>query len=98
MSLNDARTFQAGIVDWSRLEHLSSELSESGTEPGTIQDSEWQIIEQALKHLVDNQDWKGIVRLRNLFNPLYAGDTVTGLAALQRLDQLRSRGSKKFGR
>jgi tetratricopeptide (TPR) repeat protein len=86
MSLNDAHTFQVGIVDWSGLEHLSRKLSESGIEPGTIQDSEWQIIEQALKHLVDHQDWEGIVRLRNLFNPLYAGDTVTGLAALQRLD------------
>jgi len=61
MSLNDARTFQTGIVDWGRLEHLSHELSESGIEPGTIQDSEWQIIEQALKRLVDHQDWKGMV-------------------------------------
>ena len=97
MSLNDARTFQAGIVDWGRLEHLSHELSESGIEPGTIQDSEWQIIEQALKRLVDHQDWKEIVRLRNLFNPLYAGDTVTGLATLQRLDQRALEAARRLG-
>ena len=74
-------------LDWSSLERLSSRLSESGTEPGTIPESEWQIIEKTSRKLVDEQDWDGLIRLRILFNSLFARDTVMGLPALQQLDQ-----------
>jgi len=36
-------------------------------------------------------------RLRNLFNPLYAGDTVTGLATLQRLDERALEAARRLG-
>ncbi len=85
------------LKDWVKLEDLSSHLSQSGMEPGTIPDSEWQLIEQALNTLVNGQDWNGILRLRAIFAPLYARDTVTGLPALQLLDHHAIQAARYLG-
>ena len=90
---NSAQT----VIDWDKLEDLSSHLSRSGMEPGTVPDSEWQIIEQALSALDNEQNWSGILRLRATFTPLYARDTVTGLAALQLLDQHAIQAARYLG-
>ncbi len=47
---------------------------------------EWEIIENALEILSNDNNLDGILRLRNLFTSLYAQDTMTGLAILQQLD------------
>ncbi len=93
---NGANSARA-VMDWTKLEDLSSHLSQSGIEPGTIPDSEWQIIEQALRVLVNEQNWSGILQLRATFNHLYARDTVTGLAALQSLDQHAVQAARHLG-
>ena len=93
---NDVKSAQAAI-DWTRLEDLAAHLSQSGMEPGTVPDSEWHIIEQALGVLINGQNWSGILQLRAAFNPLYAGDTVAGLAILQALDQHAIQAARHLG-
>lgn len=90
---NSAQT----VIDWGKLEDLSSHLSRSGMEPGAVPHSEWQIIAQALSLLVNEQNWSGILRLRAIFTPLYARDTVTGLDTLQLLDQHALQAARHVG-
>jgi tetratricopeptide (TPR) repeat protein len=84
-------------IDWDSLKKLSSRLSMSGVEPGTVPGSKWQIIDQALMTLTHEQNWRGILRLRNLFDPLFARDTMTGLAVLQQLDQCAMAAARQLG-
>ncbi len=77
----------ASHINWAKLKNLAAHLSKAGTEPGTVPDSEWKIIEQTLDTFIEMQDWSSILRLRTIFTSLYARDTVTGLPALQLLDQ-----------
>lgn len=74
-------------VEWERLENLASRLGKPGIEPGTIPNNDWQIIEVALKRLLTNQDFPSIVRLRRIFNSLYAHDTITDLEILGLLEE-----------
>ncbi|RJP53683.1 MAG: hypothetical protein C4586_01060 [Anaerolineaceae bacterium] len=85
------------VIAWNRLEDLSARLSKSGVEPGTVPDSEWHIITQTLSLLVNEKDWSGILRLRAMFTPLYARDTVTGLDTLQLLDQHALQAARHVG-
>ena len=78
---------QVDSIPWGELEGLASLLSESGTQPGSVPDNQWAIIEQALKILLDELDSSGVLRLRKVFDDLYARDTVTGLPILVELDQ-----------
>lgn len=89
--------FAPAVIDWAKLEEFSSYLSQSGMEPGTVPDSEWQIIEQVLEILIDKKNWRGILRLRALFTPLYARDSVTGLSALHKLDQHAIQAARHLG-
>lgn len=96
MNSNGANSIQNG-VEWDKLEAFSSHLSRSGIEPGSIPDSEWQIIEQALNVFINEQNWNGILRLRAVFTSLYARDTVTGLHTLQLLDQYSIQAARHLG-
>jgi tetratricopeptide (TPR) repeat protein len=78
---------QMDSIPWGELEGLASRLSESGTQPGSVPNNQWAIIEQALRTLLDEQDWNGVLHLRKIFDILYARDTVTGLPILMELDQ-----------
>lgn len=74
-------------IDWNALEDFSSRLSQSGLQLGTIPDDEWKLIEKALISFSEEKDWQSIVRLRKLFNNLFASDTLGGYDLLQELDQ-----------
>lgn len=87
----------ANSIPWDDLEALSSHLSESGIQPGAIPESEWEIIRHSLRVLLEDQDWPGIVRLRTIFDRLYARDTVTGLPILQELDQRAINAARRIG-
>jgi tetratricopeptide (TPR) repeat protein len=72
--------------DWTKLEQLADQLAQPGIQAGTIAETEWRIIEEALQVLSNNQNWEDILRLRNLFTAMYARDSMTGLTILQQLD------------
>jgi tetratricopeptide (TPR) repeat protein len=83
--------------EWTRLEDFSASLAQSGMEPGSIPNSEWQIIEDALNTFVQKKNWTAILRLRTMFSSLYARDTMTGLDTLQALDQQAIRAARYLG-
>jgi tetratricopeptide (TPR) repeat protein len=83
--------------DWVKLEQLSSRLTQSEVEPGSFPDRDWRIIELALNFLVDEQDQRGLVRLRNMFNLLFVGDTMSGLAILRQLDDHAIEAARHLG-
>lgn len=74
-------------IDWNALEDFSSRLSQPGLQLGTIPDDEWKLIEKALISFNANKDWRSIIRLRELFNDLFARDTLGGSDLLKELDQ-----------
>jgi tetratricopeptide (TPR) repeat protein len=74
-------------VNWEELAALAEKLSQSGLSPGSVSQTEWQKIETALNKLCASQDWAGIVRLRNIFDPLIARDSVTVFPLFKRLSQ-----------
>jgi tetratricopeptide (TPR) repeat protein len=84
-------------IDWSALEDLSKRLSEPGVEPGSFDGEQWQTIENVLRSLEQAQDWQAVLHLRNIFDPLFASDTVTGLPLLQRLDQMAIESARAVG-
>lgn len=73
--------------DWVALQELAEQLSAPGVDPGTISDHEWQIMERTLINLLSRENWDGILQLRQIFDTLYANDSMTGLPSLKRLDQ-----------
>ncbi len=83
--------------EWTRLENFSAYLLQSGMEPGSIPNSEWQIIEDALIIFINDKNWGAILRLRTIFSSLYARDTVTGLPTLQTLDQEAIHAARHLG-
>lgn len=85
------------VIDWDKLVDFSLQLEQSGIQPGTIPDNEWQIIEQTVTKLIQEDDWGGILRLRSIFNSLYARDTVTGLTSLQLLDDHAIQAARNLG-
>lgn len=74
-------------IDWDALQTLSDALSEPGKGPGNASVVEWSTIERTLSKLLIDEDWQGIIRLRAIFNNLFARDTVGGLDILQKLDE-----------
>jgi tetratricopeptide (TPR) repeat protein len=74
-------------IDWNALEDFSSRLSQPGLQLGTIPDDEWKLIEKALISFSEEKDWQSIVKLRKLFDNLFASDTLGGYDLLQELDQ-----------
>ncbi|HID08251.1 MAG TPA: hypothetical protein EYP10_14015, partial [Armatimonadetes bacterium] len=74
------------LVNWEELKLLADKLAQPGEGPGGVLESEWQMIEQSLNTLISLQDWKGVVRLREMFSFLVVGDTTGGLPVVQRLN------------
>lgn len=74
-------------IDWNALEGFSSRLSQPGLQLGTVPDDEWKLIEKALASFDKEKNWQSIIRLRGLFNDLFARDTLGGYKLLQELDQ-----------
>lgn len=64
MTKSNGANYSQTVMDWTKLEGLSSHLSQSGLEPGTVPHGEWQIIEQALRVFVNEQ--KGLAPLQLL--------------------------------
>ncbi|PWH16271.1 MAG: hypothetical protein DDG60_04515 [Anaerolineae bacterium] len=64
---------------------------------GTIPDDEWKLIEKALISFTENNDWQSIVRLRDLFNDLFARDTLGGYDLLQQLDLSAIQAARQLG-
>ena len=79
--------YRQDIISWNGLRKLAERASAPGIDPGSIPKNDWLIIEQTLDHLLAAEDWNGILQLRQIFNPLYANDSMTGLDSLQQLDQ-----------
>lgn len=73
-------------VDWDELKTLAEKLAEPGLGPGGVLASEWRIIEQVLDSLIVDEDWEGVVRLREMFAFLIVGETTGGLVLVQRLN------------
>jgi len=84
-------------VNWEELELLADKLAHPGEGPGGVLESEWQMIAQSLDTLVSLQDWKGIIRLRELFYFLVVGDTTGGLPVVQRLNAASIRAAEQLG-
>lgn len=74
-------------INWNELQVLAEELSEPGKGPGSASVVEWRIIERTLNNLLTDGDWQGVIRLRAIFNNLFARDTAGGLDILQKLDE-----------
>jgi tetratricopeptide (TPR) repeat protein len=74
------------LVDWLELESLARRLAEPTAKPGSVPEVEWRTIAQALADLLVAHDWRGVLRLREMFTALFARDTFWGLAVLKRLD------------
>ena len=74
-------------VSWEELKLLADKLTQPGEGPGGVLESEWQMLEQSLNALLSLQDWKGIIRLREMFSFLIIGDTTGGLPVVQRLNK-----------
>jgi tetratricopeptide (TPR) repeat protein len=83
-------------IDWNALEAFSSRLSQPGLQMGTIPDSEWKLIEKALSFFNEEKDLQSIIRLRELFNNLFASDTLGGYDLLQELDQKAIEAARKL--
>ncbi|MCI0397267.1 MAG: tetratricopeptide repeat protein [Chloroflexi bacterium] len=75
------------VVEWTPLEALARRLAEPGVEPGSAPEEEWRPVAQALEAIVAAGEWPAVIRLRELFTPLLARDTVWGLELMQRLDK-----------
>ena len=90
-------TMTPSNVDWVELQSLAERLAEPGLGPGSVPDVGWGIIEQALDCLLADQNWKGIIRLREIFTALLARDTAGGLPLLQRLDNAAIEAARRIG-
>ncbi len=84
-------------IEWEKLEELASRLSQPGIEPGTIPNKEWQIIKRSLMSLAAEQNWPAVIRLRKIFNALFARDTMTGLQLLKQLNENAITGARLLG-
>lgn len=73
-------------VDWNELKTLAEKLAEPGLGPGSVLESEWQIIEQTLDRLLAIENWEGLIHLREMFAFLVIGDTTGGLPVVQRIN------------
>lgn len=83
--------------DWTQLQSLADRLAEPGAGPGSVPESEWRLVREALDHLCAHQDWEGIIRLRKLLTALFARDTVGGVLLLHRLDEAAIEAARKIG-
>lgn len=75
------------LISWEVLESLASRLQQPGVGPGSFPETEWRQIDTALDQLITQQDWPGVIRLRRIFAPLIARDTVGVLPTFKRLSK-----------
>lgn len=85
-------------VDWPALEQLVAVLAQPGAGPAAAQATQWQPLGLALDELQGAHDDAGLVRLRLLLVPLYARDSVTGLALLHAIDDAAIAAAERLGR
>lgn len=74
-------------VNWAELEALADQLGQAGVSPGSVPQVEWRKIETALDLFGTNQDWAGIIRLRQIYEPLIVRDSVTVFPLFKRLSR-----------
>lgn len=84
-------------VDWDKLKTLAEKLAEPGLGPGSVLESEWQIIEQALDQLLAIENWEGLIHLREMFAFLVIGDTTGGLPVVQRINAEAINAAERLG-
>jgi len=85
------------MVDWLQLQDVANNLTQSRAGPGNSFDFEWRQIEQAVRQLKEEENWEGLIRLREILNDLYAKDTVAGLDVIQALDKEAILSARKIG-
>ncbi len=84
-------------VDWIALQVLAKRMTEPGTGPGGIERDEFTIVEQALDEFSRSNDPQSIIRLRILFDVIYASDTFGGDTLFMRLDEAAIKVAKENG-
>jgi tetratricopeptide (TPR) repeat protein len=69
------------------LKTLAGEIATPGVDPTAFVEDQLLVIDEALQLLISNEDWQGVLWLRQLFNPLIARDTAIGIPQLQRVEE-----------
>lgn len=87
---------ESAVVDWPQLESLAETLAAPGQGPGTVPDVQWNSLRQALHRLQKNGEWSEIIRLREIFNDLFARDTAWGIEVLQKLDDAAIKAARQL--
>ncbi len=82
-------------IDWDELANLAGKLGQPGTSPGSVPQTEWDVIARALDRFVAAQDWEEVLRLRRLYAPLMARDSVTAFPLFRRLSHEGIRAAEK---
>lgn len=78
---------ESAEVNWTELAALADQLGQAGASPGSVPQAEWRKIELALDRLTVSQDWAGVIRLRQIYEPLIARDSVTVFPLFKRLSR-----------
>lgn len=84
-------------LDWPKLETFALQLTQPGFGPGSVSRDQWEILEISLRKLETNQQPKDILKLRKIFTPLFALDTLTNLEILLRLDRAAIQAARQLG-
>ena len=85
-------------IDWAEIQLLVDKFAKLGQKPGKVSEpSEWAIIRHALQHLLVDEEWEDIIRLRLILKPLFARDTMSGLTLLQELDNAAIKAARQVG-
>jgi len=84
-------------VDWSALEELAARAADPAQGPGHVPGTAWRQLAQTLDRLEAERAWIEIVRLRRLFTPLFARDTMGGFPLLLRLDEAAIGAARQMG-
>lgn len=88
---------ESSPINWVELENLADQLGQAGVSPGSVSQVEWHKIETALDRLTAGEDWGGIIRLRQIYRPLIARDSVTVFPLFKRLSQAAIAAAERVG-
>lgn len=83
--------------DWKELQDIAERLSQPGQGGSSAADEDIQIIDRALDQLHSAEDYECIVKLRSLFTPVIARDSIGIHKTLQRLTDEAIFAAEKIG-
>lgn len=64
-------------INWEKLKTLADKLAQSEGGPAQMQSEEYMLLKNYVNSLKDAQDWEGILRVRELFEHIFAQDTMS---------------------